>query len=88
MWPIANYLHAQGMAQYGFVGEALEVAKRVLQCLLTDLEKSGGMHENYDAETTEPLAAPNFISWNLVMRNLVEEILEKRDPFELKASLL
>jgi alpha,alpha-trehalase len=83
MWPIANYLHAQGMARYGFGGEALEVARRVLQCLLTDIEKGGGMHENYDAETAEPLAAPNFISWNLVMRNVVEEILEKRDPFAL-----
>jgi hypothetical protein len=31
------------------------------------------MHENYHADTGEPLAAPNFISWNLLVAQMLGE---------------
>jgi hypothetical protein len=31
------------------------------------------MHENYHADTGAPLAAPDFISWNLLVAQMLEE---------------
>lgn len=31
------------------------------------------MHENYHADTGAPLAAPDFISWNLLVAQMIEE---------------
>jgi hypothetical protein len=41
------------------------------------------MHENYDAENGQPLAAPNFISWNILFDNCLNEIINNRQPFEI-----
>jgi hypothetical protein len=31
------------------------------------------MHENYHADTGAPLAAPDFISWNLLAAQMIDE---------------
>lgn len=67
IWPIANYFFVQALLQYGYQREAITIAKRVASLCTEDIKKTGGMHENYDAETGKPLAAPNFISWNLLV---------------------
>jgi hypothetical protein len=51
--------------------------------VLADIEKTGGMHEDYDAETGEGLAAPMFISWNLLVGNMIEEAETNFNPLEL-----
>lgn len=76
VWPIANYIYCLGLARYGYKKEALDIAHRVIKLCVDDIEALGGMHENYNAETGEPLAAPNFISWNLLLMNLCDEIRE------------
>ncbi|MCX8009161.1 MAG: hypothetical protein N3A54_05700, partial [Patescibacteria group bacterium] len=68
---------------YGFQKEAMQIAESVAKLILSDIEKTGGMHENYDAETGEPLAAPNFVSWNLLIGNILEEIELNVNPFTL-----
>jgi len=45
----------------------------VTKVCLADLEENGMMHENYHAETGKPLAAPDFISWNLLVAQMIEE---------------
>lgn len=75
IWPIANYFYIHALLNYGFHNEALEVAKNVAKVCLRDIKKTGGMHENYDAKTGEPLAAPNFISWNILIPSLLESTL-------------
>jgi alpha,alpha-trehalase len=74
VWPIANYIYCLGLARYEYKVEALDIAHRVINLCINDIETSGGMHENYSSETGEPLAAPNFISWNLLMMNVCDEI--------------
>lgn len=81
VWPICNYMHMHGLLNYGFYKEAIQVARRITLLCLNDIRKTGGMHEDYNAETGEGLAAPNFVSWNLLVGNMLEEAYEKRNPF-------
>ncbi|RMG42343.1 MAG: hypothetical protein D6719_06600 [Candidatus Dadabacteria bacterium] len=83
VWPIANYLYMHALLRYGFKDEAIWAAETISELVLEDIKKSGGMHENYNAETGEPLAAPDFISWNILVRNMLDEALNERDPFQL-----
>lgn len=83
IWPIANYFFMQALLNYGFQKEAIAVAKNIAQICINDIKKTGGMHENYDAETGLPLAAPNFISWNLLVGNMLQEATTKTNPFAL-----
>ncbi len=83
IWPIANYIFMHALLTYGFQKEATTVATRVSEICINDIKKTGGMHENYDAETGKPLAAPNFISWNLLVGNMLKEALAKNNPFAL-----
>jgi len=75
VWPLANYLYMEGLLNYGFKEEAIDVAVKSARLVLADIEKTQGMHENYDAETGLPLAAPNFISWNILVRGMLPKAL-------------
>lgn len=81
VWPIATYLAVHALLQYGYKREARALTEDIIRTCLRDIAQTGGMHENYDAETGEPLAAPNFISWNLLLINLLHEVEEGRTPF-------
>lgn len=83
VWPIANYLYMQGLLNYGYQKEAVELAQKISDLVLADVKTSGGMHENYDAETGTPLAADNFVSWNLLVGNMLEEATQKQNPFAI-----
>jgi putative isomerase len=73
------FMHA--LLRYGYPEPALETAVRVVRLCLDDLEWNGMMHENYDAETGAPLAAPDFVSWNLLAAQMIDEAREGRfDP--------
>ncbi len=80
IWPIANYFFIHSLAQYGYENESEKIAKEVISICLEDIETSGGMHENYDAETGKPLAAPNFISWNLLFYSILHQLQTNRNP--------
>jgi alpha,alpha-trehalase len=71
IWPIANYLYFVALNNYGFNDYAKKIAENMAKLVISDMDKTGGMHENYDAETGEPLAAPNFISWNLLIEYML-----------------
>jgi len=73
IWPHANWMVMHALLHYGYPQEAVEVAARVTRLCLDDLETNGMMHEDYHAETGAPLAAPNFISWNLLVAQMIEE---------------
>jgi alpha,alpha-trehalase len=83
IWPIANYLYVHALLHYGFREQALELANRIIRLCLHDVQASGGMHENYNAETGEPLAAPGFIGWNLIVSQMIDEVVSQRNPFEI-----
>ncbi len=83
IWPIANYMYLQALLNYGFQKEAIELAQKISRLVISDIKTSGGMHENYDAETGKPLAAPNFVSWNLLVGNMLYEAVNKLNPFDI-----
>jgi len=83
VWPIANYLYSIGLKNYGFDNEAAWLAETLGNLLLDDIRKWDSMHENYHADTGEPLAPAadhvdengkfvGFISWNLCIQNVLE----------------
>jgi len=73
IWPHANWLALHALIHYGYPEQALAVAERVTRLCLADLAANGMMHENYHAETGAPLAAPDFVSWNLLVAQMIEE---------------
>ncbi len=73
IWPHANWMAMHALIHYGYGGQALAVAERVTRLCLADLAANGMMHENYHAETGAPLAAPDFVSWNLLVAQMIEE---------------
>jgi len=73
IWPHANWMAMHALIHYGYREQALAVAERVTRLCLADLAANGMMHENYHAETGAPLAAPDFVSWNLLVAQMIEE---------------
>ncbi|OGD25605.1 MAG: hypothetical protein A2Y56_03905 [Candidatus Aminicenantes bacterium RBG_13_63_10] len=73
IWPHANWMAMHALLRYGYPDQALAAAERVTRLCLADLSANGMMHENYHAETGAPLAAPNFVSWNLLVAQMIEE---------------
>lgn len=85
VWPLVNCLSSYILLDYGFQKEALRLAETTARLCLTDIKKTGGMHENYNAETGKPLAAPNFVSWNLLTAHLIPNTEAGVNPFRLPA---
>jgi alpha,alpha-trehalase len=73
IWPHANWMILHALLHYGYPDAAGEIAERVTRVCLDDLDRNGMMHENYHADTGAPLAAPDFISWNLLVAQMIEE---------------
>ncbi len=75
IWVVANYMYIWGMMNYGYYEDSVRASKNITNLILDNIEKYGGMYENYDAETGLPLAAPGFISWNLLVSRLLYSVL-------------
>ncbi len=89
VWPIANYLYHIGLKHYGFDNEVAWLAETLGGLLLNDIKEWDSMHENYHADTGEPLAPAadhvdgngkfvGFISWNLCVQNVLEGVTENK----------
>lgn len=94
VWPIANYFYFVGLWNHGFRSEARELVRRLSQLYLRDIEYCGSLHENYDAETGEPLAPSaaqsahglegGFIGWNLLLQDMIEMLGGQPNLLELR----
>jgi alpha,alpha-trehalase len=73
IWPHANWMVCHALLHYGYPEATLAVAERVTRLCLKDLSENGMMRENYHADTGAPLAAPDFISWNLLVAQMIDE---------------
>ncbi len=73
IWPHANWMMMHALMHYGYPEAALAAAERVVRLCLDDLDRNGMMRENYHADTGAPLAAPDFISWNLLAAQMLDE---------------
>lgn len=76
VWPLVNFFTFRALLNYGFKKQAKELAVKTGTILLNDIRSTGGMHENYHAETGKPLAAPNFVSWNLLASSMLQKASE------------
>jgi putative isomerase len=74
VWLISNWIITHGLARYGYTKEAVDIAKRVMKSLERDMERSGGLHENYNPETGDSLWAPNFGSWNFLVPSWIDSL--------------
>jgi hypothetical protein len=80
VWVIVNWQVMHGLLRYGYRKQATDLAWRLLGLLERDVEATGGMHENYDAETGAGLWSPNFGSWNMLAARMAEEAETGVDP--------
>lgn len=87
VWVISNYLLMHGLENYGYKQQAIELARKTVHLLVSDLRKTGGMNENYDPETGAPDAAGNFISWDLLGEHMIEESQSSADPTAISLDL-
>ena len=89
IWPVANYLFSIALKNYGFDNEIRWLAEKQGRLMLKDCMKYGTMHEDYNADTGEPLAPSQdhvdengkfvgFISWNLCIQNILEGVVENK----------
>ena len=85
VWVVSNYLLMHGLANYGYKQQAMELARETVDLLVRDLQKTGGMNENYDPETGAPDAAGNFVSWDLLGEHMIEEAQSGGDPTAIPA---
>jgi hypothetical protein len=84
VWVVANWQVMHGLMRYGFRDEARHLARTIVELLARDVEATGGMHENYDAETGAGLWSPSFGSWNLLAARMIEEAETGHDPAALE----
>lgn len=87
VWPIANFLYSVGLKNYGFNDECTELASKLGKLVLDDIKDCGTMHENYHADTGEPLAPTaeqskdniftGFVGWNLLVQNMLGSVCDK-----------
>ena len=83
IWINANYLYYTALKKYGFIQEANELSTILAKVVLKDIESCGSMHEDYNADTGEPLSPTaaqsengiftGFVGWNLLVENMLEE---------------
>lgn len=83
VWVVANWQVMHGLMRYGYRDEARELAARVVDLLARDVAATGGMHENYNAETGQGLWSPSFGSWNMLAARMIEEAESGHDPLAL-----
>lgn len=72
VWILSNYFVFKALLKYGYKTEAEDLAKKTLDLLALDLEKTGAFHEYYDPETGDGLFNKGFSSWNLLAFNMLE----------------
>jgi putative isomerase len=80
VWVIVSWQVMHGLLRYGYRDEARDLAARITALLDRDLVETGGMHENYDAETGVGLWSPRFGSWNLLAARMIDEAATGLDP--------
>lgn len=81
VWILSNTFVVRALVKEGYEMEALEISSRAVRNLLVDIKERQLMHESYDAETGEPVWAPQFMSWNIFALELIE-LLEKKPVLE------
>lgn len=62
------------LLKHGYDKQATDLSRRVIHTMAKAFKDTGTLFENYNAETGEPLWAPDFMSWNALALELIELI--------------
>ncbi len=79
VWGLSTCLTVYGLANYGFIDDALEVARRQLETYAVDIQQNGCIHEYYHGDNGQPIIKPGFLSWNILAGTLIENIKRGHD---------
>ena len=85
VWVNANAVLSLGLMRYGYVKDAVDIAKRVVDALANDLNKDNTWHEGYNSDNGGGLAAKGFLSWDTLVATWPENVAKGVDPFELSS---
>lgn len=72
IWGVSNYMVFRGLADYGMIREARELAERTVRLYGRDLEENGSLHEYYNPDTGEGIINPGFQNWNYLVVDMIE----------------
>lgn len=71
VWGVSNYMCFKGLVDYGFSGEAGELAEKTISLLGKSIADCGEMYEYYDPDSGEGIINPGFQNWNLLVNNMI-----------------
>ena len=83
IWVNANAVLAYTLARHGRAADAAALADDIVAVLAADLQAGAGWHECYNGDTGAALAAPGFLSWDVLGASLQADVAAGRDPFAL-----
>ena len=86
IWINANAVLAYVLSANGRQEQASALADSIVDLLAADLAGGAGFHEAYDSDTGAPLAAPGFLSWDVLGATLQADVAAGRDPFAITAA--
>ncbi len=72
MWLLPNGLAVRALLKHNMRDEAQKVASRAIATCLKSISDHQTLFENYNAETGDPLWAPQFMSWNILALEMVD----------------
>jgi putative isomerase len=75
VWVVSSYTIWEGLRSYGFHGEARQVAERTIALMGRAQERDGAWHENFNPETGDGVAGRGFVSWNLLLHLMLDDVL-------------
>ena len=68
---MANYLVYKGLLRYNKIELAENLRDKTVLLLKKSLTEHGEMFESYHPDTGEPNLFPGFLSWNLLIMDLL-----------------
>eukprot|EP00299_Pterocystis_sp_00344_P008419 c3186_g1_i2.p1 GENE.c3186_g1_i2~~c3186_g1_i2.p1 ORF type:complete len:406 (-),score=71.88 c3186_g1_i2:29-1084(-) len=84
IWICSNTVIAYALNNYDrFHSDAVELAHNIVELLAADLRETQVWHECYHGDTGQGLAAPGFLSWNVLGGSLLQNIEANVNPFAL-----
>lgn len=83
VWIISNVLLCYGLMTAGFRDDAVALGESIVRLLAEDLGREGSWHECYDSDNGNALAAPGFLSWNVLAADLLDNLRAGVNPFAL-----
>lgn len=74
IWTVSNYCVWKGLCRYNKNQLAEDLRKSTINLLGHNLLKYGDLFESYNPESGEPNLNPGFLSWNLLLLEMTENI--------------